>query len=258
MIALLEANGFDTGLPSFFIWEARWFYAAAGASSQVRVVGPGTAGAVSGTLVETIDENFGSVVDQSVYVIAADGVRQYTPFVADPITRALDGLQILRYPLRAGDSYVQIDTTIDLGQDFDGDGRSERLSLRVETTVVGLETVTTAVGSFTRALHQRQVIDESVKPTGGSGTVTAKIVVDSWYAPDVGLVQSQVAVTGPGIGDSVSEGLTAYGVGSRRSESVAPVVGHRGQARWRGASDHEGVRHHGRDRLSRTKSNGVI
>src|SRR6266851_9997086 len=31
----------------------------------------------------------------------------------------------------------------------------------------------------------------------------------------------------------------------RRSSAVRQVVGHRGQARWRGPHDHEGVRHHG-------------
>ena len=43
-----------------------------------------------------------------------------------------------------------------------------------------------------------------------------------------------------------------------QSRAFRQVVGHRGQTRRRGAPDHEGVRHHGRDRLSRTESNGVI
>jgi hypothetical protein len=202
----------------------RWFYFAAGIASKVRVVGPATAGGASGTLVETTDDADGSVIDHSVYVVAADGVRQYSVSVADPITQALDGLQVLHYPLQAGSSSVQLDTSVDLGQDFDGDGRNERLSLRVETMVIGLETVTTAAGTFAGTLHQRQVVDQSVKPTGGSATIAAKVTVDSWYAPDVGLVQTQVEIAGPGIGDSVSESLTAYGVGSRRSESVAPVL----------------------------------
>ena len=219
-------GGGSTITGNFFPLDSggRWFFAAAGASSKVRVVGPGSAGGVSGTLVETIDETSGSIIDQSVYVVAADGVRQYTPGVNDPISQALHGLQILRYPLQAGDSYVLIDTTLDLGEDFDGDGRNERLSVRVVNTVIGLETVSTAAGSFSGALHQRQVIDESVKPTGGSATVSAKVTIDSWYAPDVGLVQTQVAISGQGISDSVSEGLTAYGVGNRRSESVAPSL----------------------------------
>ena len=203
---------------------ARWFYAAAGAgsSSAVQVV-PATAGGMSGTLVETVDEASGSVIDQAVYAVAADGVRQYSLSAGDPITAALNGLQVLRYPLQTGDSYVLLETTIDLG-DVDGDGRNERLSLRVETTVVGLESVTTAAGAFTGALHQRQVIRQSVNPTGGGGTVSATVTLDTWYGRDVGPVQTTVRIVAPGVDETVTDGLTAYGVGDRRSETVAPTV----------------------------------
>jgi Bacterial Ig-like domain/FG-GAP-like repeat len=204
--------------------DGRWFYASAGSSSKVRVVGPGTAGGVSGTLVETVDESDGSVIDQSLYVVAADGVRQYALAVADPITQALDGLQILRYPLQAGDSYEQVDTTIDLGEDLDGDGRAERLELRVDMTVIGLETVTTPAGTFSGALHQRQVVRESIKPTGGSDRVTVTITLDTWYGSDVGPVQATIRIVGAGLDEALDNVLTAYGVGGRRSEMVAPTL----------------------------------
>lgn len=203
---------------------ARWFYAAAGEASAVRVVGAATAAGQAGTLVETVDESGGSVLDQSVYVVAADGVRQYATSIADPISQALDGMQVLRYPLRAGDSYSQVDTVVGLGQDLDGDGRAEQLELSVDMTVVGLETVTTAAGTFAGALHQRQVVRESVKPTGGSDRVTVTITLDTWYAPEVGPVQSAIRIAGAGLDETVQETLTAYGVGSRRSETVAPTV----------------------------------
>ena len=205
--------------------DGRWFYAAAGAgSTAVRVVGPATAAGVSGTLVETVDEATGSVIDQAVYAVAADGVRQYSLSVSDPITAALNGLPVLRYPLQSGDSYVLFDGTIDLGDDLDGDGRNERLALRVETTVVGVETVTTAAGVFTGALHQHQVIRQTVNPTGGSATVSATITLDTWYGRDVGPVQTRVRVVAPGVDETVTDGLTAYGVGGSRSETVAPTV----------------------------------
>src|SRR5262249_56255226 len=43
----------------------------------------------------------------------------------------------------------------------------------------------------------------------------------------------------------------------RRPGVVRQMVRHRGQARRRGPPDHEGVRHHGRDRLTSTNANAA-
>ncbi len=206
---------------------ARWYYEGDAGSSVlgVRVVGPGSVGGISGTLVETEDRSLGGLVDQTIYAVAADGVRQYaTPAPTDTIERALDGLQIMRFPLRVGDTFTQLDTTIDSGLDFDGDGRTDRLALHSEITVVGLETVSTAAGSFTEALHQRQTLTERIIPSGGASPVTVTIMGDVWYGNGVGEVQSTVRISGAGFDENYSSRLAAYGVGNRRSEAVAPTV----------------------------------
>jgi hypothetical protein len=150
-------------------------------------------------------------------------VRQYTLGLSDPVSQALDGLQVLRYPLRSGDTYEQLDTALNVG-DLDGDGKAEFLELRADMTVVGQETVTTVAGTFAGALHQRQVVTESIKPTGGSDRITVTITFDTWYADGVGPVQTTIRIAGAGLDETIDNALTAYGVGNRRSESVAPTL----------------------------------
>ena len=146
--------------------DGRWLYVdtAGAATSEVRVVGPRAApNGQSGTLVETTAPNHGAVLDRSIYVVAADGVRQYAEAAGDPIGAALDGLLVLRLPIEIGAHYVQTDVTIDSGIDFDGDGRSDRVSLRAEIDVIGIEPINTRPArSPTRCTSARP----SPKPCG--------------------------------------------------------------------------------------------
>ena len=64
--------------------------------------------------------------------------------------------------------------------------------------------------------------------------------------------EGEVVSVGPGTLNDKGE-LRAARREGRRPHPVRQVVGHRGQARRRGAPDHEGVRHHGRPRRRRPR-----
>ena len=62
--------------------------------------------------------------------------------------------------------------------------------------------------------------------------------------------EGEIIAAGPG-GRDESGKLTPLDVKNRRQGAVRQVERHRSQDRRPGAADHEGVRHHGRDRLIR-------
>ena len=94
-----------------------------------------------------------------------------------------------------------------------------------------------------RPLHDRVVvkrIDAEAKSAGGI------IIPDTAKEKPS---QGEIVAVGPGGRDEAGK-LIPIDVKARRPRAVRQVVGHRSEARRRGPSDHEGVRHHGRDRLS--------
>ena len=94
-----------------------------------------------------------------------------------------------------------------------------------------------------RPLHDRVVvrrIDAEEKTKGGI------IIPDSAKEKPS---EGEIIAVGPG-GRDESRQADPDRRQDRRPRAVRQVVGHRGQARWRGSPDHEGVRHHGRDRLT--------
>ena len=70
-------------------------------------------------------------------------------------------------------------------------------------------------------------------------------------------MEGEVVAVGPGARDEDGNAPSARRQ-ERRPGAVRQVVGHRGQARWRGPHDHEGSRHHGRDRPGRREEESRI
>jgi hypothetical protein len=191
-----------------------------------RVSGTQNVAGGPGIIVRSLDPSDNSV-DSSIYVANSSGVRVYAALgsTTDPIELAFDGIQLLRWPAAVGDAYVQIDKTIDTNRDYDGDGRPDRMTLRVEATVIGREDVTTPAGTFTGTLRQRQTVRQTVLPSSGVATVTVVATADVWYASNVGTVKSVTEITGPrGYISTTTETLTGYRVGNRSSDSVTPTV----------------------------------
>lgn len=212
---------------SYFPVDAgsRWVYTSTGAASPTIVSRSGTqtVAGQTGQVFSTVDGFDGSTWTE-VYVVSDSGVRDYIPGAADPISQALDGLQIMVFPIEVGAVYRQADVTVDSGVDFDGDGRSDSIRLQLTLTVLGFESVSTSAGTFPAALHQRQVIVETLLPSSGLAPVDARLEIDSWYADGVGLVKSITGVSANGARTTSTDALTGYRVGVLSSDRTAPTV----------------------------------
>lgn len=160
----------------------------------------------------------------SAYLTDSDGVREYLSDAADPVSDALSGLHVIRWPAAAGDNFELLDRTIDSGVDYDGDNRPDRIALRVELSVIGSETLSTPAGRFENCAHQRQTLRQTLLPSSGQAAVTIVATIESWFAPGVGLVRSTLAVEAGTQSTRETLTLTGYRVGTLTSDAVAPVV----------------------------------
>jgi hypothetical protein len=204
--------------------DSRWVYAVPGSvvPEVVRVLGTQAVDGQLGTVFQTTEPD-GTVV-RDVYVVTADGVRDYAAADADPIARALSGAQVLRYPVQPGSSFLQSDVVVDIGLDLDGDGRSDAVGVRSTATVLAIEGVVTLVEDFHAALHQRQDVVLRFHLSSGLQVPDGTATIDTWYADGVGMVQTGLHLSLLGATHDEVRSLAAYRVGPRRSETVPPVV----------------------------------
>lgn len=189
----------------------------------VRVTGTQTIEGRTGPVFETTYGDDGSI-GRELYVVDSNGIRQFSQQIYDSFNQALDGLQTLPASLTAGTTIPQLDKTIDLGEDLDGDGRNDSARVVSVLTVIGAEPISTPAGDFAQTLHVRQTITMTVSPSGGAGPVVINFQWDRWYALGIGLVSSSLRAWAPGYDHTNKAQLSAYKVGSRSSDTTSPVV----------------------------------
>lgn len=160
----------------------------------------------------------------SYYSTDASGVREHLLNPVDPVSRALDGLHVVRWPANAGDRFVLLDRTVDTGEDYDGDGRTELVALRMDIEVIGKEAVDTPAGRFVDAARQRLTLRQTLLPTGGSAALSLVAVNETWFAAGVGLVRSSASLRGAGLDSDSTSVLTAYRVGTLSTDTTPPTV----------------------------------
>jgi hypothetical protein len=201
----------------------RWTYAGDGEGTMsVRATGLRQIDGRQGVVVTVDDAVEGR--SEFVYVVTDDGVREVPGSSSDPLLAAIGPVQVMRFPLVPGDSFVQIDKTISTGTDFDGDGRIEQAQVHSEVSVVGAESVTTPAGAFTGAAHLRTRFTVSVPLTGLGSAVVITTTSDDWFAPGVGPVRSVIEIRSDGATERSEWAVVAYRAGAARSEQVAPAV----------------------------------
>lgn len=200
----------------------RWLYTEGqGIATTVRVTGTQSVGGVAALVVRTQDS---SGTSDDYYVRDASGVRVLPGTGADAITAALGAVQILKLPLVTGDRWTLIDKTL-TNVDLDGDGRPETITLRVEATVVGYETLGVEGTSYSAVAHVQTVLNQSIRMASSGQTLTATTTSDDWYAPDVGLVRNRLSSSGTGqTASTVDSRVVAWRAGARRSESTPPTL----------------------------------
>ena len=178
--------------------------ATAEGQSGVRVLVDGPAGARS----------------ESIYLTSASAVRQVPVIGGDEVLQALGAVDLMRLPLRVGDSFVQLDRSLAAGVDIDGDGRDDPFTVRSDVLVVGVDRVVTPAGAFDGAAHLRTTLRVTVRLSSVGQSVTVDTTLDDWYAPDVGPVRSVQRMSAAGITEETTMTLSAYRVGARRSETT--------------------------------------
>lgn len=202
----------------------RWIYDWNDAAEvSVRVTGRRSVQGADGWVVQARDS--AGIDGESVYTVSASRVQQIPVSLTDPVLQAVGAIDVMRFPLHAGDRFVQIDKTVDAGIDVDGDNRTDPVAVLSEVLVVGVETVDTPAGRFEGALHQRTVMTLTARPSGGSAAEAVQVTVDDWYAAGLGPVRSELRTrVGERVVDTFIHRLKAYRVGDRRSESTAPAL----------------------------------
>ncbi|MEO6278565.1 FG-GAP-like repeat-containing protein [Roseateles sp.] len=189
----------------------------------VRVTGTQTIEGRTGPMFETTYGDDGSV-RRDLYVVDSSGIRQFSQQLYDSFDQALNGLLTLPASLTTGTTVQQLDKTVDLGEDFDGDGRKDSARVVSVLTVIGPESIQSPAGDFSQALHMRQAITMTVSSSAGLGPVVINFQMDRWYALGVGLVSSSMRAWAPGYDQTSKSQLSAYRVGSRSSDTTAPVI----------------------------------
>lgn len=135
---------------------------------------------------------------------------------ATGLAAAIGAIDLYRLPLRKGESYVQLDKSLDGAADLDGDGRGDGIHLRSVVTVVGIEAVSVPAGTFTGALHLQTVLTQRLTSSLTGAVLDATTTVDEWLVPDIGLVRSRIETRGTGqpVTRTYRE-LESYRVGDR-------------------------------------------
>ena len=166
---------------------------------------------------------YGESSYREIYVASASGVTVHAADPLDPTAKAFDGTSLLRLPARVGETWLQVDRTVE-DDDVDGDGRKDAFSVRAEVTIVGVETVETPAGRFTVRWCSTPVNRYRTTYTSGRPAFEYTFTNDAWYAPAIGMVRST--------GTSVEDGetftstwlLSGYAVGNQRSDTTPPTV----------------------------------
>jgi hypothetical protein len=170
------------------------------------------------------------------YLLAKEPSGIFT--IADSDLPQLAPYREVRFPLLPGDTFVQLNRTIDLGEDFDGDGVNEKIDVDATVTMQGFETVTVPMGTFTQcAKLERDATFTIILSRGGreafSETATA------WFAPDVGWVKRRSSFSFDGFSETVEEELVNFVQVSVLAAAPEPanLVAAAGELFWSDASE---------------------
>jgi microcompartment protein CcmK/EutM len=221
--AVITGNFFPLAVGDFWLYtDDSGASGTSGTSLSVRANATRLVDGQSGVLVAIDDVEDGA--SEAVYLVTASAVREVPVSQTDPLLRAIGPVDSLRFPLHAGDRFVQFDGTVSTGLDLDGDGKPETATVRSDVEVIGLEPVTTPAGSFPGSLHVRTTIRAVVQLTGLAQAVTVDLISDDWLAPDLGPVRSSVRTVTQGSVAERTFSLAGYRVGNRRSDNTPPAV----------------------------------
>jgi hypothetical protein len=205
----------------------KWLYSAAptGAGTPaslklLAVAGMQPVGSVNASVLVSSQPGAGGSSSTELYAQQGNGLWEYPNSSSDPITTQIGPIQLIQYPVSVGATFVQVDKTVDSGVDYDGDGKTDPLTVNSNVTVDSAsETVTTPAGTFANCLHTTTILKESLIANDGTVEASATLTEDDWYAPNIGLVQEKLS--GTSVAPS-TEQLVEYRLAGK--SSAAPLV----------------------------------
>lgn len=202
----------------------RWLYGNGGDDvlMTVSVTGTTSVDGIPGYTVQSVAASGDTW--SSVYAKSDTALWQYPTSDDDELTQAIGRIPLLRMAAAAGETFTQMDQSFDDRFDFDGDGRTDRYSIRAQVTVIGHESIDTPAGTFPQSLHQRTATTETVVYSSTGTTDTVQVDMDDWYAPGVGLARTRGTVLIRGITYHYYQELRGYRAGALASETVAPTI----------------------------------
>lgn len=110
------------------------------------------------------------------------------PSAGDAFSTAVGPYTLLKPPTEPGDTYVQINKTVDIGIDADGDGVNEQVVLLSTAQTVERTSLSTPAGTFSNALRLRTTVLQTTVLSRTGDRVPTQHVSNDWYVADVGLV----------------------------------------------------------------------
>jgi hypothetical protein len=141
---------------------------------------------------------------------------------SDPLTPNLLPYQIIKFPLQANSSFVQINKAgVNYPQDLDMDGKNETVSVYSTVTVKGFESVTVKLGVFPESVRIETNTTLTITLSSNNAQFSGTGLETSWYAPGVGLVKSTLVTTANNNTETETEELIGYSVDGQ-SKGIMP------------------------------------
>lgn len=197
-----------------------WRAVNGGAAAPLRHERIGEAVTVGGGTALQALSGAGDVEDTEYLQRSASGIRSVPGPGSDPLTAAIGAVETLRFGIGLGQTVVLAERS-NVSVDVDGDGRADSLDLRIESSFVAKEALTTTLGSFADSSHVRTVTRLTLRLTGASGGQSVVQTDDSWYVPGLGPIKTNSTTTSNGSSvDNTSEELVAYGIGTQRNPAT--------------------------------------
>ncbi|MDT8420068.1 MAG: hypothetical protein RQ754_06520 [Desulfuromonadales bacterium] len=168
---------------------------------------------IDGIIAQVVQDtnSYGDGPFESYVVKDLNGIANIGTSDADPFGVQLAYYWEGRFPLIAGESFVQIDRSgVDFGEDLDDDGTNEKVDVRSVVTVVGFSSVTTPVGNFSDTVHIAKELTLTLRMSSDGSRVPVTATEDSIFATGIGWLERRVEISLLGETITTHETLTAY------------------------------------------------
>ncbi len=118
----------------------------------------------------------------------------------DLVSPILVPYPVLKFPLQLGASFQQLNKTgLDVGGDFDRDGRNEKADIISRVTIIGMEDVVVPFGSFQNSIKIETTTTVTFTLSSNGIKIATIRTLTQWFAPEIGPVKrvSQIKTDGP-------------------------------------------------------------